>query len=159
MKPYLPYNVLLLLACIAMGSVVLYNVFLREQSEMTLQYSYPEIVQEQPAQQPPEPERIIPEEWEPGPDEAKQSEPQGEEQPLTQVQFPLDINTATVEQLKFIPRVGDVMSQRIVQYREQIGGYADLEQLRDIKGVGDSTYEHLYAYLYIAEEPQEQQTE
>ena len=70
---------------------------------------------------------------------------------LISVTFPLELNSATEEQLKFIPQVGDVMAARIVQYREYLGRYTSLEQLHNIKGVGGKTYQKLVAYLYLQE--------
>lgn len=140
MKPFVPYNILLALSLVVMGATVFYNFVLRESFATTLQYSYPvveqrEVISEQPPAEQPPPASAV-------------DEPSAPES----VHFPLDLNSATEEQLKFIPRVGDVMAQRIVQYRAVLGGYTSLEQLRDIKGVGESTYEQLYAYLFLPQE-------
>ena len=69
-----------------------------------------------------------------------------------QFQFPLNINTATQEELAYIPRVGEVMSSRIVQYRDVLGGFTSLEQLMEIKGIGEATYLHLSGYLTLEKE-------
>ena len=66
--------------------------------------------------------------------------------------FPLNINTATQEELTYIPRVGEVISSRIVQYRDVLGGYTSLEQLMEIKGIGEATYLHLSGYLTLEKE-------
>lgn len=154
MKPYLPYNILLMLTVVCCGFVILYNTVIRESYVTTLRYSYPVIEEPQPEQEIITWERIYPEEGpseEAGnsvPDENAVEEPES----VTSVRFPLDINAATVEQLKFIPQVGDVMSRRIIQYRESIGGrFTDLEQLKNISGIGDATYERLWAYFYIGD--------
>lgn len=152
MKRFLPYNILLALTIVVTGFTVLYNLVVRESYATTLQYHYPAIEQATETALP-TPEPFAPPEPQPSEEAAANSaEDEDGEEPVTRVQFPLDINTATAEQLQFIPQVGDVMSRRIVQYREELGGYTDLEQLRNIKGVGDKTYEHLYAYLIIGGE-------
>ena len=65
------------------------------------------------------------------------------------VQFPLDLNTATEPELSTIPGVGNVTSQRIIQYREHIGGYTSLEQLMEISGIGEGTFDTISAYLVL----------
>ncbi|WRS28211.1 helix-hairpin-helix domain-containing protein [Oscillospiraceae bacterium MB08-C2-2] len=70
-----------------------------------------------------------------------------EESQTEGVQFPLDINTATLEEIMLIPGVGEVTAQRIIQYREVLGGYTHLDQLMEIKGIGQATYQKLWAYF------------
>lgn len=151
-KPYLPYNILLVLTLMVSGFLVLYNTVGSQRSATVLHYQYPVVEQSEHQSTPAaEEQRILPEWEETGP-EPQPAEDQGQST-ITSVRFPLDINTATVEQLKFIPQVGEVLAQRIVQYRDQLGGaYTSLEQLRDIKNVGDKTFERLCTYLDIAEE-------
>ena len=65
------------------------------------------------------------------------------------VQFPLDLNTADYDELCLIPRIGDVTAQRILQYRAVLGGYTSLEQLMEIQGIGEKTFEAIAPYLII----------
>ncbi|MBB4689790.1 ComEA family DNA-binding protein [Amycolatopsis jiangsuensis] len=51
----------------------------------------------------------------------------------------VDLNTATPDQLDTLPGVGEVTAQRIVDWRTQHGGFASVEQLRDVDGIGDAT--------------------
>ena len=55
----------------------------------------------------------------------------------------ININTATVRELVDLPSIGDKMAQRIVDYRLSIGMFKNKEQLKDISGIGDKTYETL----------------
>lgn len=52
----------------------------------------------------------------------------------------VDLNTATPEQLEQLPGVGEVLAQRIVEYRDAHGGFRSVEQLRDVNGIGDRKY-------------------
>ena len=63
--------------------------------------------------------------------------------------FPLDLNAATEEELMQIPRIGEVLASRIVQYREHIDGYSNLSQLAQIKGISEDMAEQLGAYLCL----------
>lgn len=67
----------------------------------------------------------------------------------TAVQFPLDLNQATATQLEAIPGIGSALSQRVVDYRAQIGGYTSLEQLLDVEGIGQSRYTTMLEYVYL----------
>lgn len=49
---------------------------------------------------------------------------------------PLDLNTATADQLDDLPGVGPVLAQRIVAYRTQHGGFRSVEQLQEVSGIG-----------------------
>ena len=64
--------------------------------------------------------------------------------------FPLDLNFVTETQLMQIPRIGEVLASRIVQYRDVLGGYTELSQLAQIKGISDNMLEQLSPYLYIS---------
>lgn len=62
---------------------------------------------------------------------------------------PLDLNSATVEQLDKLPGIGPALAQRIVDYRAQHGSFRQLEQLNEVKGIGDRTLEKLVPLLTL----------
>lgn len=55
----------------------------------------------------------------------------------------VDLNTASQAELETLPRIGPAMAQRILDYREQHGGFRAVEELREVSGIGDATYEQL----------------
>lgn len=63
---------------------------------------------------------------------------------------PIDINTATVEEWKSLPGIGEVLSARIVQYREKISGFSSVEQVAKTYGLKDSTFQLIKPYLQLA---------
>lgn len=63
----------------------------------------------------------------------------------------IDINKATEEQLVALPGIGIKTARAIVAYREAIGGYKSLEQLRLVRGVGDKVYGCLKDLVTVVE--------
>lgn len=56
---------------------------------------------------------------------------------------PINLNQATVEQLDQLPRIGPVTAQKIIDFRQQHGGFRTVEQLKEVPGIGDRTFEQL----------------
>lgn len=51
----------------------------------------------------------------------------------------ININTASATELEALPGVGEVIAQRIVEYRTENGPFASVDQLLDVSGIGDAT--------------------
>lgn len=50
---------------------------------------------------------------------------------------PLNLNTATLEQLDTLSGIGPLTAQKILDFREERGGFASIEELGEIPGIGD----------------------
>ena len=55
----------------------------------------------------------------------------------------ININTADLEQLKGITGIGNIKAQSIIDYREANGGFKSLEELKNVDGIGDKTFEKI----------------
>ena len=55
----------------------------------------------------------------------------------------LSLATATVEQLDQLDGIGPTLAQRIVEYREQHGGFRSLEELKQVDGIGEKRFQAL----------------
>ena len=53
----------------------------------------------------------------------------------------ININTASVEELATLDRVGEKYAQRIVEYRESNGSFAKAEDITNVKGIGSKILE------------------
>ncbi|MGH2724877.1 MAG: helix-hairpin-helix domain-containing protein [Actinomycetota bacterium] len=56
---------------------------------------------------------------------------------------PVNINTATADQLEALPGIGPVLAQRIIDFREKNGPFSSVDQLEDVSGIGPVTMEGL----------------
>lgn len=59
----------------------------------------------------------------------------------------LDLNDATAEELEALPGIGPVLAERIVAWREENGPFQSREDVLDVKGIGEATYESLAPYV------------
>ncbi len=55
----------------------------------------------------------------------------------------VNLNTATVAELDTLPRIGPMMAQRIIDFREANGNFATVDDLRGVTGIGEKTFEGL----------------
>ena len=51
---------------------------------------------------------------------------------------PLDINSATAEELAGLPGIGTVLAERIVEYRAEYGPFETAEDLSKVSGIGEA---------------------
>ena len=59
----------------------------------------------------------------------------------------VNVNTASVEELQLLPGVGEARARAIVDLRKQRGGLKSMEDLRDVKGIGDASLERLRPHV------------
>jgi competence protein ComEA len=62
----------------------------------------------------------------------------------------VNVNTATAEQLAFLPRTGAKAAQRIADYRKAHGSFQRLEDLMEVKGVGEKQFIVLRPYITVS---------
>jgi len=55
----------------------------------------------------------------------------------------IDLNTATLEQLETLPRIGPALAQRILDWRAQHGRFASVADLKNVAGIGDKIFTDL----------------
>src|SRR6266699_1486566 len=61
----------------------------------------------------------------------------------------VDLNSASVDLLKYVSGIGDKLAQGIVAYRDQNGSFRSRTQLREIEGFGEKTFEQAAGFLRI----------
>ncbi|MBO1200462.1 helix-hairpin-helix domain-containing protein [Staphylococcus simiae] len=61
----------------------------------------------------------------------------------------VNLNLATEDSFKQIPGIGQTKAKAIIEFRTQHGSFNNIEQLRDIKGFGNKTYDKLKEYFTL----------
>jgi competence protein ComEA len=64
----------------------------------------------------------------------------------------VNVNTATATQLTLLPGVGEARARAIIATRDQRGGFKRIEDLLEVKGIGDASLAKLRPYLSISGE-------
>ena len=73
------------------------------------------------------------------------------------VSTPVNINTATVAQLEGLPGVGTRTAQLIVEQRQKNGGFKKIEELMNIKGIGEKSFLKLKPMITVGSEKSDKQ--
>ena len=61
----------------------------------------------------------------------------------------VNINTASKQELMSLPGIGEVMSDRIIAYRSDVGPFRTAEELRNVKGISKRKLEQLLPFIVI----------
>jgi competence protein ComEA len=63
--------------------------------------------------------------------------------------IPLDLNRVSVEDLCLIPGVGGTLAHEIVDYREKRRGFRSVEELKNVKGIGEKKWDDLKNFFIV----------
>jgi len=61
----------------------------------------------------------------------------------------LDANIATPEQLRTLPGIGYALPYKIVKYREKLGGFLNMQQVKETYGMNDSIFAAILPFLHV----------
>ena len=62
----------------------------------------------------------------------------------------VNVNTASVNELQYLPRVGPALAGRILEFREANGPFEDVSELVAVKGIGETSLEKLRPFVAVS---------
>lgn len=61
----------------------------------------------------------------------------------------ININKASVEDLMKLSGIGESKAKNIIEYRDSIGGFKDINDIKNVKGIGDSIFDKIKDHITI----------
>ena len=58
----------------------------------------------------------------------------------------MNINTANQNELDSLPGIGPSIAERIIEYRQENGNFSKIEDLQNVKGIGDAKFQDIKEY-------------
>ena len=62
----------------------------------------------------------------------------------------INLNSATQAELEKLPGVGPAMAKQIIEYRQKNGGFKKVEELMNVKGIGEKSFLKLKTLVTVA---------
>lgn len=72
-----------------------------------------------------------------------------EKETKAELHLPLDINKASYEELCGLSGIGDKLAQEIIAYREQNGGFNNIEEILNVYGIGENIFENIKENIFV----------
>lgn len=64
--------------------------------------------------------------------------------------FVVELNSASKAELTNLPRVGETLAERIIERREELGGFRSVDDLLGVKGIGEKTLDRMRPFCVVA---------
>lgn len=69
--------------------------------------------------------------------------------PKNQMEKKININTATEQELESLKGIGPATAKNIIRYREEYGGFSSIEEIKNVKRIGDKIFEKIKADICV----------
>jgi comEA protein len=64
----------------------------------------------------------------------------------------ININTASLSDLQKLPRIGEKIAQRIIDFRKENGNFKRIEEIMKVKGIGEKVFAQLKDFITVGAE-------
>ncbi len=61
----------------------------------------------------------------------------------------ISLNTATLDELMMLPGIGESKAEEIIKYREEVGAFQSIEELKEVNGIGDAIFDQIKESITI----------
>ena len=61
----------------------------------------------------------------------------------------ISLNTATIDELMMLPGIGEAKAEAIIKYREEVGAFQNIEELKEVNGIGDAIFDQIKESITI----------
>ena len=61
----------------------------------------------------------------------------------------ISLNTATIDELMMLPGIGEAKAEAIIKYREEVGAFQNIEELKEVNGIGDAIFDDIKKSITI----------
>ena len=61
----------------------------------------------------------------------------------------ISLNTATLDELMMLPGIGEAKAEAIIKYREEVGAFQNIEELKEVNGIGDAIFDQIKESITI----------
>ncbi len=68
---------------------------------------------------------------------------------LEENNYKVTINSASYEELITLPEIGEIRANKIIDYRKAHNGFSSVDEIKNISGIGEKTYDAIRNYLTI----------
>lgn len=82
---------------------------------------------------------------------ASQGKPADRKPAAATAAAPVNLNTATAAQIATLPGIGPKAAQRILEHRQKNGGFKKIEELMNVKGIGEKSFLKLKPLITVTE--------
>ncbi|MBR4511102.1 MAG: helix-hairpin-helix domain-containing protein [Ruminococcus sp.] len=82
---------------------------------------------------------------------ASSSKTKAASEPTSEEFIFLDLNTADVSELEKLSGIGAQTAERIVGYREEHGGFRNIEEIMNVSGIGEATFSDIKEHIFVVD--------
>ena len=61
----------------------------------------------------------------------------------------VSLNTATLDELMTLPGIGESKANAIIKYREEVGAFQNIEDIKEVSGIGDTIFDQIKENITI----------